>query len=940
MTRPLKAFLCHASGDKPAVREMYKRLVFEGVDAWLDKEKLLPGQDWRVEIPRAVQEADVVIVFLSKNSITKEGYVQKEIKDALDVAEEKPEGTIFLIPARLEECPVPERLSRWQWVDLFEDNGFIQLLRSLKLRARAVGATVEPVSYPESDSEVARRVEQLYTEGLAAFYTEEWDKACRRFQTILSEYPNHKNAAEKLAEAEKQRNLAKLYARAREEYQAKNWSAVIQSLEDLLQETPEYRDGVQLLRNARKQKRLMELYAEAKALHAAQKWQAVIKVFEQIAAIEPACPDPDGLLPSAQKEVAELKRIADLNDQYSLAVRRMDAGEWLEARALLEKVHKSQTGFLETERLLKKAEAEMIKMEEQNKRTEQINVLYEQAHGLIRSKNWRKALDKMEELQQLDSQFEDKDGITEQAKTKLAREEQEIQRQNELAAMYAESVGLMQEKKYQEALDKWQKVRALDPKYPDRQWVQRTARKKLAEMTKPVKVKPRVVIKKSFWVRLAAFSAVALGIVGVMALIKFGQQMLSVPTQTAIPFLTITKVPEKTSTPQPATVIPVTGGYDDPTMYDDFDSLSYNGKFNTIKWSSWGIGSISQGKGILAITTDGYKHENGIGSKRTYPNTSPLFIEARMMLDPNVTQTGTSFDFELTSVDYKNWTNCSIEANGGTQKIRCKDYSAVISPGSWHTIRIELFPDTTTLKYLVDGQEISSDTNGFKSSTLLVSVGLNNWGDATKSPVSYVDYVRMGAIEDDPLITSTPLPAPIQFATGNCLPIDWQVAGKGLWTCANNVVKAYSIDGNGFLLSKAVYRDAYFEATVSTKDREASLAIRMQDEDNGYIVVLVPGNTLWAKKVSSGSGYSDFRIRKNGQESSLTKYNYNISIPNAGELITLSVLASGSSFQVYINGKLAIQAYDETFKEGRIGLRIFGGSDIPCNSTFTNLIVK
>ncbi len=101
VTRPLKAFLCHASGDKPAIREMYKRLVFEGVDAWLDKEKLLPGQDWRVEIPKAVQEADVVIVFLSKNSITKEGYVQKEIKDALDVAEEKPEGAIFLIPARL-----------------------------------------------------------------------------------------------------------------------------------------------------------------------------------------------------------------------------------------------------------------------------------------------------------------------------------------------------------------------------------------------------------------------------------------------------------------------------------------------------------------------------------------------------------------------------------------------------------------------------------------------------------------------------------------------------------------------------------------------------------------------------------------------------------------------------------------------------------------------
>jgi len=237
VARPLKAFLCHASGDKPPVRELYKRLVFEGVDAWLDKEKLLPGQDWRVEIPRAVHEADIVIVFLSKKSVSKEGYVQKEIKFALDIAEEKPEGTIFLIPARLEECIVPERLSRWHWVDLYEEDGFIRLLRSLKLRADAVGAAVEPTLYEDSDKEIEHRVEQLYTEGLAAFYTEDWDRACQRFQTILSEYPNHKHAFEKMAEAEKQRSLARSYAQAMEGYKAENWQTAIRSLEDLLQKS-------------------------------------------------------------------------------------------------------------------------------------------------------------------------------------------------------------------------------------------------------------------------------------------------------------------------------------------------------------------------------------------------------------------------------------------------------------------------------------------------------------------------------------------------------------------------------------------------------------------------------------------------------------------------------------------------------------------------------
>ncbi len=117
--RRLRVFLCHASQDKPAVRELYHRLAKDGFQPWLDEEDLLAGHKWEVEIPRAVRGADVVLVCLSRGSVNKEGYVQKEIKFALDAADEKPEGTIFLIPFRLEDCPVPGRLSQWQWVDFF-----------------------------------------------------------------------------------------------------------------------------------------------------------------------------------------------------------------------------------------------------------------------------------------------------------------------------------------------------------------------------------------------------------------------------------------------------------------------------------------------------------------------------------------------------------------------------------------------------------------------------------------------------------------------------------------------------------------------------------------------------------------------------------------------------------------------------------------------------
>lgn len=146
ITRKLKAFLCHASDDKNFVKTLYDRLIGDGVDVWLDDKNLLPGQKWQQEIPKAVKDADVVIVCISNNSVTKEGYFQKEIKFALDIANEKPENTIYLIPAKLDDCEMPDQLLGWQWVDLSVDRatiaatGYSKLLRSLTIRAENIGA--------------------------------------------------------------------------------------------------------------------------------------------------------------------------------------------------------------------------------------------------------------------------------------------------------------------------------------------------------------------------------------------------------------------------------------------------------------------------------------------------------------------------------------------------------------------------------------------------------------------------------------------------------------------------------------------------------------------------------------------------------------------------------------------------------------------------------
>jgi hypothetical protein len=132
-----RVFLCHAHEDKEEVRRLYRQLTSWGFRPWLDEEDLLPGEDWNVVIRHAMRDAQVVLVCLSSRS-NRRGYVQKEIVRAIDVADEQPEGTIFLIPVLLETGPVPDRLSRWHAVDLSRSGALDKLRLAIATAVRKV----------------------------------------------------------------------------------------------------------------------------------------------------------------------------------------------------------------------------------------------------------------------------------------------------------------------------------------------------------------------------------------------------------------------------------------------------------------------------------------------------------------------------------------------------------------------------------------------------------------------------------------------------------------------------------------------------------------------------------------------------------------------------------------------------------------------------------
>jgi hypothetical protein len=125
-------FISYAKEDAETAEKIYDSLVSEGHSVWMDSKMLIPGQDWETEIEKAIRNSDIFVACLSTHSVNKIGFVQAELRKAMKVAELMPEGRIFIIPVRMDQCEVPFSLRHLQWVNYFEMDSGDSLLRAVR----------------------------------------------------------------------------------------------------------------------------------------------------------------------------------------------------------------------------------------------------------------------------------------------------------------------------------------------------------------------------------------------------------------------------------------------------------------------------------------------------------------------------------------------------------------------------------------------------------------------------------------------------------------------------------------------------------------------------------------------------------------------------------------------------------------------------------------
>lgn len=144
-------FISYTSGDRDRVEPIADALMASGIDAWMDVRRLKAGQNWDFEIRRALDKAAVIVVFISDKSVTKRGYVQREIRLALEKAEEKLVDDIYLIPVLLDEnVTVPDLIKDLQFIRHKDEAFQEKLLDAVKHQMERIGLAIE-VAQNESE---------------------------------------------------------------------------------------------------------------------------------------------------------------------------------------------------------------------------------------------------------------------------------------------------------------------------------------------------------------------------------------------------------------------------------------------------------------------------------------------------------------------------------------------------------------------------------------------------------------------------------------------------------------------------------------------------------------------------------------------------------------------------------------------------------------------
>lgn len=129
----MELFISYAKEDYNTAIKLYSDLKKYGLNPWIDSEKILPGEKWRSKIIHLIKDSRFFLSLISSTSVSKKGFVQKELNNALNKSDEYPDSESYIIPVRIDPCKIPNKLEEYHCIDLFPsyEKALLKILESI-----------------------------------------------------------------------------------------------------------------------------------------------------------------------------------------------------------------------------------------------------------------------------------------------------------------------------------------------------------------------------------------------------------------------------------------------------------------------------------------------------------------------------------------------------------------------------------------------------------------------------------------------------------------------------------------------------------------------------------------------------------------------------------------------------------------------------------------
>lgn len=148
VARRFRVFLSYLHTTDAKVRHIYRRLQVDGFEPWFEPEEIISSSQRQHEIEQALEDSDLILIFLTSSVVEELQYAHPVLKLILDSIAKKAANSAIVV--KLEECIVPEELSHLPCLQHTKDPVYERLYRELRKRADKEKLIVQSSTYREN----------------------------------------------------------------------------------------------------------------------------------------------------------------------------------------------------------------------------------------------------------------------------------------------------------------------------------------------------------------------------------------------------------------------------------------------------------------------------------------------------------------------------------------------------------------------------------------------------------------------------------------------------------------------------------------------------------------------------------------------------------------------------------------------------------------------